>query len=185
MPGNRRLIQANMIVNSAVENVWSILTDYTNLPKHVPNMVKSEILPCPDPKKIRLFQEGAQKVMGFDFRASLVLDMIEKKGGLSTFTTTQNLEKEWTIPFQLVSSSIFDEFDGAWTLQPYHKWQEYDTTICDQVWKYKTRLQYHVTVHPKIPVPMIALEWRIREDIPANLFAIKVAAERLPSPTPS
>lgn len=185
MPGNRRLIQAKLLVNTAVENVWSILTDYPNLPKHVPNLVKSEILPCPDPTKIRLFQEGAQKVMGFDFRASIVLDMTEKKGLCTTSNITQSssVEKEWSIPFHLVSSTIFDQFDGIWTVQPYHKWQEYDPILRHTVWKYKARLQYDVTVHPKIPVPMIGLEWRIKEDIPANLYAIKLAAERLSSPT--
>jgi len=31
-------------------------------------------------------------------------------------------------------------------------------------------------------VPVPALEWRIREDVPINLAAVKAAAERLPQP---
>ena len=32
-------------------------------------------------------------------------------------------------------------------------------------------------MRPKGPVPVVALEWRIREDIPVNLIAVKRAAE--------
>jgi hypothetical protein len=35
-----------------------------------------------------------------------------------------------------------------------------------------------VYVKPKGPVPVIALEWRIKEDIPLNLCAIKIASEK-------
>jgi len=33
----------------------------------------------------------------------------------------------------------------------------------------------HVLVRPKGPVPVAALEWRIREDVPTNLRAVKAA----------
>ena len=45
---------------------------------------------------------------------------------------------------------------------------------------YKTKLSYVVNITPKGPVPVPALEWRIREDVPTNLLAVKAAAERLP-----
>lgn len=37
-----------------------------------------------------------------------------------------------------------------------------------------------VNVKPKGPVPVGALEWRIKEDVPTNLRAVKVASEKLP-----
>ena len=40
-------------------------------------------------------------------------------------------------------------------------------------------LTYDVLVRPKGPVPVFALEWRIREDVPTNLVAVKAAAEGL------
>jgi hypothetical protein len=36
-----------------------------------------------------------------------------------------------------------------------------------------------VGITPKGLVPVPALEWRIREDVPVNLRAVKAAAERL------
>lgn len=74
---NSRKITANIIINSSMDNVWSILTDYNNLATHVPNLVQSYLIPVPeDRQKLRLFQEGAQKIIGFDFRASLIMDML-------------------------------------------------------------------------------------------------------------
>lgn len=40
-------------------------------------------------------------------------------------------------------------------------------------------LEYTVLVRPKGPVPILALEWRIREDVPVNLLAVKETVERL------
>ena len=50
--------------------------DYDNLSTHVPNLVESSRRTHPT-GGIRIFQEGAQKIVGFDFRASLVMDMTE------------------------------------------------------------------------------------------------------------
>merc|ERR1712025_278834 len=36
-------------------------------------------------------------------------------------------------------------------------------------------VSYVVDVRPKGPVPVAALEWRIREDVPTNLRAVKAA----------
>merc|ERR1711998_118425 len=43
----------------------------------------------------------------------------------------------------------------------------------------RTLLTYSVFIRPKGPVPILALEWRIREDVPINLIAVKTAAENL------
>ena len=71
---NSRRISSSVLVDTSPELVWSILTDYDNLATHVPNLVRSERRPHPT-NGIRLFQEGAQKIVGFDFRASLTMDM--------------------------------------------------------------------------------------------------------------
>lgn len=85
---NSRKITASVLVNSPVEDVWEILTEYDRLAERVPNLVKSYIVPdaispnyggygnsregynnnnnglIPMKNKIntRIFQEGAQKV---------------------------------------------------------------------------------------------------------------------------
>jgi len=163
-----------------METIWSILTDYNNLTKYVPNLVKSQLIPCPYPNKLRLFQEGAQKVMGFNFHASLILDMKEEKG-LTEYDpqyNSNNTMKAWKIPFELASSSMFDQFHGHWAIEPFHQWKEYDAERHQSIWKMKTQLQYEVIVRPRGVVPVMGIEWRIKEDVPANLYAIKLAAEK-------
>ena len=36
-----------------------------------------------------------------------------------------------------------------------------------------------VFIRPNGPVPVLPLEWRIKEDVPTNLNAVKAAAEKL------
>ncbi len=55
--------------------------------------------------------------------------------------------------------------------------QWFDPVAQRHRFRYKTLLTYSVFVRPKGPVPVIALEWRIREDVPRNLLAVKLAAE--------
>ena len=75
---NSRRISASVVVNASPESVWAILTDYDRLATHVPNLVVSERRSHPR-GGIRLFQEGAQEIVGFDFRASLEMDMVEQR----------------------------------------------------------------------------------------------------------
>jgi hypothetical protein len=66
---NSRRITADVIIDAPIETVWRILSDYNNLATHVPNLIQSYLVPVPNsPEKLRLFQEGAQKIIGFDFR---------------------------------------------------------------------------------------------------------------------
>lgn len=76
-PRSRR-ISAAIVIQRPPEDVWRILTDYDRLSEHVPNLVASRRVAHPN--KIRVYQEGAQKIFGFDFSASLVMDMQELFG---------------------------------------------------------------------------------------------------------
>eukprot|EP01039_Chlorochromonas_danica_P008148 gene8148-8990_t len=168
---NTRRISANIIIDSPMDVVWSILTDYNHLSEHIPNLVESYLVPGPQ-GKTRLFQEGAQKIIGFDFRAAVVMDMSEERD------EEQKLAQEWKIRFKLVESKMLDAFDGAWTLKYHSRVVEFDNVLQQNCYRYKTKLTYSVFVRPKGPVPVIALEWRIKEDIPLNLYAVKLASER-------
>eukprot|EP00614_Pseudopedinella_elastica_P004920 CAMPEP_0172590370 /NCGR_PEP_ID=MMETSP1068-20121228/8861_1 /TAXON_ID=35684 /ORGANISM="Pseudopedinella elastica, Strain CCMP716" /LENGTH=337 /DNA_ID=CAMNT_0013386211 /DNA_START=135 /DNA_END=1148 /DNA_ORIENTATION=- len=188
---NTRLISASVEVARPLEDVWAILTDYDNLATHVPNLVQSRVVNgATAGPGVRLFQEGAQKIVGFDFRASLTMDMrevLEQPGTEAmALQAAEKLEGKLeklppqlsrgasrvklpppkrSILFELVESQFFSEFDGKWEIL--------------QVGKKQTRLFYEVFIRPNGPVPVMALEWRIKEDIPLNLIAVKAATEKL------
>ena len=167
---NSRRITAGIIIDASVDDIWHILTDYNNLAVHVPNLVQSYLVSHPN-NGIRLFQEGAQKIIGFDFRASLTMDMRED-------VDESNPNRPRRLSFTLVESGMFSAFDGDWVVKTHSRVKQLDPVSNRLVYKYKTLLVYSVYVRPKGPVPVIALEWRIKEDVPLNLMAMKTAAER-------
>jgi hypothetical protein len=171
---NSRRISGNIIIPRPVGDVWAILTDYDNLAIHVPNLVESKRVnplnmrvsnpngvPGDGTYQCRLFQKGAQKIAGFEFGASVTMDMAEKV--LSNDTNEQRI-----IQFKCVESQFFSEFDGEWKVS----W----TTDPKDPSKLASLVEYTVDVRPRGPVPVQALEWRIREDVPTNLRAVKVAS---------
>lgn len=46
-------------------------------------------------------------------------------------------------------------------------------------YQYTTKLFYMVHIRPKGPVPVLALEWQISNEVPNNLAALKKAAENV------
>lgn len=68
--------------HSLRQDVWLTLTDYNRLSDYVPNLTQSKVKPADD-GTIRLWQEGAQKIVGFDFRASVEMFMEEHFGRIS------------------------------------------------------------------------------------------------------
>ena len=83
--------------------------------------------------------------------------------------------------FKLVESGMFSSFDGNWSIRYHARSRVWDIVSREFVFRYKTLLTYTVLVKPKGPVPVIALEWRIKEDVPINLMAMKTAAESVTS----
>ena len=174
---NCRRITSSILIDGSLDDVWIVLSDYNNLADFVPNLTKSYIVPGP-PGKTRIFQEGAQKIIGFDFRASLTMDMSEDVGDLSDRIEQENRSyKEKRIGFALVQSSMFSSFDGEWVMRTHSRIKAFDNATKQYYYRYKTKLTYTVTVRPKGPVPVVALEWRIKEDVPVNLLAVKEEVE--------
>lgn len=178
---NSRRIGGEISVDAPIQDVWAILTDYDNLSTHVPNLVESrrvtgitrgtrntkarESVQGDGHYKCRLFQRGAQKIVGFEFGASVTLDMTEKIVLASaTEDNASSQAQERKIFFKCVESQFFSEFDGEWKVRS-------DPNNADI-----TTVSYVVDVRPKGPVPVVALEWRIREDVPTNLLAVKKAS---------
>jgi hypothetical protein len=114
--------------------------------------------------RCRLYQVGAQKILGFDFSASVTMDMTERVVRAATNADTF-VPQERMIGFKCVDSQFFNEFDGDWRVR-------------EQIGpdgEIESVVSYVVDVRPKGPVPVAALEWRIREDVPTNLRAVKAA----------
>jgi len=141
----RRCITARTPIEAAPEAIWAVLTDYEALAEFIPNLSASNRLERPD-GGIRLEQIGAQRALGLDIRARVVLD----------------LEEDFPdqIRFALVEGD-FQEFSGAWQLHP---------LAADPP---QTELAYTVTVRPKRTLPVAAIARRLRQDLAANLEAVR------------
>ena len=183
---NSRRIAGEIIISKSMDDVWAILTDYDNLAIHVPNLVESRrVGPNVSPNnnqgdgsyKCRLFQKGAQKIIGFEFGASVTMDMTENIR-MSNVVTPRVLKlgkekkvqagEQRRINFKCVESQFFSEFDGEWKCS----WIDDP----NDAFELATKVEYVVDVRPRGPVPVQALEWRIREDVPTNLRAVKAAS---------
>uniref|UniRef100_A0A6V1KTJ0 Coenzyme Q-binding protein COQ10 START domain-containing protein n=1 Tax=Heterosigma akashiwo TaxID=2829 RepID=A0A6V1KTJ0_HETAK len=170
---NSRKISGSIVIDRPVDDVWKILSDYDHLADNVPNLTQSKLVPHPT-GGIRLFQEGAQKIIGFDFRASLTMDMTE------VMEKAEEKFGQRKILFKLVESAMFNGFDGEWSIQNYSRIKNPNPTGTDDQWIYTSKVFYSVVVKPRGPVPVAALEWQIKSEVPNNLRAVKLATERLP-----
>lgn len=151
---DRRVITASNIIHAPLPIVWTLLSDYGHLADHIPNLQTSRLRTHPT-GGIRLEQCGAQSIFGFTFRASLVMDMVEHDPKSDTGRAIQ---------FSLVTSQDFNEFRGEWRME----------RLADN----KTALYYTVEIVPKGLVPVRAIEWRISEDVPGNMDAVRTECER-------
>jgi len=193
---NSRRIAGEIIVDAPPADVWAIITDYDHLATHVPNLVRSERVRAGPGEAgdgtytCRLYQRGAQKIVGFEFGADVTMDMQESivlAGNSGTVKRARELDatlgdasqaaapgpfpQERRIDFKCVDSQFFSEFDGSWRVVPMP-----DNPFTGNA---ETTVSYTVGVRPKGPVPVAALEWRIREDVPTNLRAVKRASIEL------
>jgi hypothetical protein len=152
---NRRIVTSDLVVYAPIHVVWDVLSDYERLDEYIPNLAISRRVPHPRPTGIRLEQCGVQSILGFEFRASVVMDMAE--------VNKESLHSR-SINFDLVESRDFREFSGHWRMEALPDFQ--------------TALYYSVSISPKGLVPVAAIEWRISEDVPQNMDAVKRQCER-------
>ena len=172
---NSRRIAGEIVVPVPLDDVWAILTDYDDLARHVPNLVASRRLsdrgghPGDGNHRCRLYQRGAQKIVGFEFGADVTMDMTERivvagggmKSGVVGSSSSSSgaaglfFPEERRIDFKCVDSQFFSEFDGTWRVV-----EMPDNPFTGES---ETTVSYTVEVRPKGPVPVAALEWRIRE----------------------
>jgi Polyketide cyclase / dehydrase and lipid transport len=155
-PGpNRRVVSSEAVIFAPIDVVWDVLSDYESLADYIPNLAMSDRRPHPaGPSAIRLEQCGVQSILGFEFRASVTMDMVE---------INASCERSRAIDFTLVHSRDFREFFGTWRIE----------ALPEE----KCALYYTVTIVPKGLVPVKAIEWRIGEDVPQNIDAVKRECE--------
>lgn len=146
LDGRQRRIEASIDLNHPPELVWRLLADYENLGTFIPNLAKSCRLIHPE-GGIRIEQVGAQNLKVMTFTARVVLDMTE--------------EFPSAIHFRMVEGD-FKAFSGVWLCEP-----------IDAKGSLGTRLTYCLEVWPKVTIPVIAIEQRLRKDLPMNLKAIQ------------
>ncbi|KAL9185288.1 hypothetical protein ACHAXT_003065 [Thalassiosira profunda] len=161
---NSRRISGEIDMNIPIDDIFSILTDYDNLSTHVPNLVESKVINNGGRivgGRPRVYQRGAQKIFGFEFGADVTMDMSECVHH-SDDQDAAGRPKVYSVDFTCVDSQFFSQFDGSWILEEYASG--------------KTMVRYIVDVRPKGVVPVAALEWRIKEDVPLNVVAVSNAA---------
>ena len=103
-------------------------------------------------------------------RASLTMDMSED------FGDENSSRQQKILSFKCVESSMFSAFEGTWAMRYHTRHRKLNEKTQQYTYTYSTLLIYTVLVKPKGIVPVMALEWRIREDVPSNLRAVKIAA---------
>ena len=165
---NSRRISGEMIMNNIpIDIIWEILTDYDNLSDHVPNLVESKIIGG-GAVAPRVYQKGAQRIFGFEFGADVTLDMREH---------IYQTSRRQVIDFKCVDSQFFSEFDGSWIVEEYNTEEDdLSSSTSRSTSEPITIVRYIVDVRPKGVVPVAALEWRIKEDVPVNIVAVAKAA---------
>jgi Polyketide cyclase / dehydrase and lipid transport len=122
---NSRRIYGDITVAAPLQDVWAILTDYNRLAVHVPNLVESKIERITSSGEMgdgqfqcRLYQKGAQRIIGFEFGASVTMDMREIVLPSPVAATAPGAgRQERKITFKCCDSFFFQEFDGEWKVQ--------------------------------------------------------------------
>lgn len=146
----QRQISALIKIDHPQERVWQVLTDYAALADFVPNLAVSRLLEHPT-GGVRLEQIGSQKLLTFNFKARVVLDLEE--------------HFPQKIHFRLVEGDLKD-YSGSWQLEP-------------SIDSNGTLLHYSVRVWPHRTVPVGMIERRLAKDLQLNLLAIRQRVEDL------
>jgi hypothetical protein len=84
--------------------------------------------------------------------------------------------KKCILDFKCVNSQFFSIFDGCWIVEESLSGCNGDIHDAGGT---TTTVKYVVDVRPKGPVPVAALEWRIKEDVPTNMLGVVSAAANM------
>lgn len=129
---------------------WSVLTDYANLSRFIPNLASSRLL-WRRGYSVGLEQVGSQQFCGLRFSARVELELTERRS-------------EGALTFRMRRGD-FRRFEGSWMITP-------DPDVNG------TSLLYDLTVQGRPGMPIALIEQRLQEDLAANLRAVQAEVLR-------
>ncbi|CAA7013069.1 unnamed protein product [Microthlaspi erraticum] len=166
-----RRIRSKIGMESSLDTVWSVLTDYEKLSDFIPSLVVSELVEK-EGNRARLFQVGQQNLaLGLKFNAKAVLDCFEKE--LEILPNGRRRE----IDFKMVEGD-FQLFEGKWSIEQLDKGIQGED-LDPQFKDFRTTLAYTVDVKPKMWLPVRLVEGRLCSEIKTNLLSIRDAAQKV------
>lgn len=145
--GARRLaVQLRMTLDP--EWIWSVLTDYENLDRFIPNLASSRQL-WRRSNRVAVEQVGTQQFCGLRFSARVKLELEEDV-------------EQGRLNFRMLEGD-FRCFEGAWVVGR-------DAT--------SSWLLYDLTVQGKPGMPIGLIEQRLKDDLANNLRGVQQEAMR-------
>ena len=145
--GSRRLA-VQLRLDLAPELLWSVLTDYGNLNRYIPNLVSSRQIWRRD-HRVGLEQVGSQQFCGLNFTARVELEIEEDPS-------------RGELRFKMICGD-FRRFEGCWRVK-------HDGRT--------TQLLYELTVQGKPGMPIGLIEQRLQRDLGSNLRGVQQEAMR-------
>ena len=148
LPQGARRLAIQLRLGIDPQWLWTVLTDYANLSRFIPNLASSRQL-WRRGNRVGLEQVGTQQFCGLRFSARVELELEEDHGA-------QELR------FQMVRGD-FRRFEGTWRVSAS------GGISC---------LLYELTVQGKPGMPIGLIEQRLREDLANNLRGVQQEAQR-------
>ncbi|MFQ6537462.1 MULTISPECIES: SRPBCC family protein [Aphanothece] len=145
--GTRRLA-VQLRLGLEPDFLWSVLTDYANLSRFIPNLASSRQL-WRRGNRVCLEQVGTQQFCGMRFTAKVELELEEdREAGELRFA---------------MNRGDFRRFEGMWRIH-------HDGSI--------TSLLYELIVQGRPGMPIGLIEQRLRDDLANNLRGVQLEAMR-------
>ncbi|XP_050236080.1 uncharacterized protein LOC126686095 [Mercurialis annua] len=168
---NSRRIRSKIAINSSLDTIWNVLTDYEKLADFIPGLAVSKLL---DKKHnvARLYQVGQQNLpLGLKFNAKAILDSFEKDVEIFASGKRRNIEFKMT-------EGDFQFFDGKWSIEQVIKPRSEERDVSTGQ-EFETTLSYSVDFKPKLWLPIQLVEGRLYRDVQTNLSCIREEAQKM------
>ena len=148
LPNGKRRLAVQLRLATPPEGIWSVLTDYDNLHRFIPNLEHSRVLWRRE-DQVGVEQVGTQMFCGLRFSARVTLELTEHA-------------KEARLPFRMIQGD-FRCFEGEWQVGA-------DAT--------SSWLFYALLVQGKPGMPIGLIEQRLQQDLANNLRGVQQEAQR-------
>ena len=156
LKGRQRHVFATIQIPYSIRQVWQVLTNYEAFTEFIPTLVQSRRLNRPS-GGIRMEEVRTNSLLGINFSARSIFDIEEKF--------------PHEIYYQLVEGDM-KTFSGYWRLKP--------LSLSES--KQGIELIFDFFVLPQRFLPMVLVEHMLRQNIPANMRAIRQRVETIFEP---